>query len=149
MRIRIFYILCLLVASSCVNKSGRDGLTFKESVKLDQYIVEGRDLYLQHCSNCHQKNGEGLGRLYPPLNKSDFLTDNQEQVMCLIKNGISGPIVVNGIEYNQPMPGLSELTALEIAEITTYIYNKWELKAGLFDVKFAEKALQACDQQSK
>ncbi|MEM6522979.1 MAG: c-type cytochrome, partial [Bacteroidota bacterium] len=32
--------------------------------------------YLQHCSSCHQKNGEGLARLYPPLADSDYLENN-------------------------------------------------------------------------
>lgn len=141
---RIFLTLCLAALISCAQKEGHEGLSFKESVKLDQYLVEGRDLYLKNCSNCHQENGQGLGRLYPPLNNSDYLKGNVDEVICLVKNGISGAIVVNGIEYNQPMPALTQLTALEIAEITTYVYNQWELKEGLIDVIMVEKTLQQC-----
>ena len=143
---KVFLFLGLLLVCSCAQKGGNNELSFKESIKLDQYIVEGRDLYLQNCSNCHQKDGKGLGRLYPPLNQSDYMVDNVDNVICLIKNGISGEIVVNGQKYGQPMPGIAELTPLEIAEITTYVYNVWELKEGLIDVKKVEKTLEGCGQ---
>lgn len=142
----LLFSIVLLFFASCAQKGSKDDLSFKEQVKLDQYIVGGRDLYLQNCANCHQENGQGLGRLYPPLNKSDYLADNIDDVICLIKNGVSGKITVNGVEYNQPMPGLTNLTALDIAEITTYIYNQWELKQGLIDVKRSEKALSKCSE---
>ncbi|MEL7005599.1 MAG: cytochrome c [Bacteroidota bacterium] len=138
------FALLFFVLISCGRKPVGDDVSFKDAVKLDQYIVEGRDLYLQHCSNCHQAEGQGLGRLYPPLNNSDYMKGNVESVICLIRNGISGKMVVNGVEYNQAMPGVPTLTPLEVAEIATYIYNKWELEEGLIDVKMAEKALVNC-----
>lgn len=141
------FLFLFLVLISCGRKPVGEEVSFKDAVKLDQYIVEGRDLYLQHCSNCHQAEGEGLGRLYPPLNNSDYLPGNVDNVICLIRNGISGKMVVNGVEYNQAMPGIPTLTPLEVAEIATYIYNKWELEEGLIDVKMAEKALANCKKE--
>ena len=136
----------LLVAAvvACTGKSGDNGAMNKESVKLEQYIVEGQQLYLQYCSNCHQANGQGLAKLYPPLNNSDFLENNIDSVVCIIKNGLNGPIVVNGVEYNQLMPANYNLTALEIAEITTYIYNSWGREDGLIKVTDVEKKLRDC-----
>ena len=31
------------------------------SPKFEQYYVQGEQLYLKNCSNCHQKTGTGLG----------------------------------------------------------------------------------------
>lgn len=127
--------------SACTtgNNTGR-------SVKFDQYFVEGEQLYIMHCSNCHQKSGEGLGLLYPPLNVSDYMDENLEAVICLIKNGKQGELIVNGATYNQPMPGISTLTDLEIAEIATYIYNNWEHNKGIIDLKLVTKTLKECNQ---
>ena len=61
--------------------------------------------------------------------------------------GIKGEINVNGIQYNQPMPGIPTLTNLEIAQLATYIYNAWEHDKGLIDVMEAEKILNQCGQQ--
>ncbi len=112
--------------------------------KFEQYFVEGEQLYLKHCSNCHQHNGKGLGLVYPPLASSDFLKSNFEEVICMMKKGRKGPLEVNGDLYNQPMPGVPSLTELEIAEIATFIYNSWGTETGLIDVKRINTSLQPC-----
>jgi len=114
-----------------------------QSAKFQQYHVQGEQLYIQHCSNCHQKNGTGLGRLYPPLNTSDYMDNRPDKIICLIKNGISGEMMVNGKKFNHEMPGLP-LSELEIAEITTYIYNSWGRQRGLVDVLEVSQVLTQC-----
>lgn len=116
-----------------------------ESVKFQQYYVQGELLYRKHCSNCHQVNGTGLGRVYPPLNQSDYMEKNMEYVLCLIKNGIEGELVVNGISFNQAMPGVPTLSDLEIAEIATYIYNSGDHKRGIIEVSYARQILNQCN----
>jgi len=121
----------------------------RQSPKFRQYYVQGEILYRQHCTNCHQQDGSGLGRVYPPLNTSDFMEENFDEVICLIRNGISGEILVNGISFNQAMPPLPRLTDLEVAEIATYIYNTWDHQRGIIDVKDASRILQRCDSVSR
>lgn len=115
------------------------------SIRFRQYYVQGQQLYLQHCSNCHQENGTGLGLVYPPLNKSDYMTEKFEDVVCLIRNGKQGEITVNGKSYIQGMPGIPALTDLEVAEIITYIYNTWEHQRGLVEVKEVSTILNKCE----
>jgi cytochrome c551 len=130
-------IVCAFCCSfySCVNKS---------SNKFAQYYIQGEKLYTQHCSNCHQKNGKGLGLVYPPLDSSDYMTQQFADALCLMRYGKSGAMVVNGKEFNQPMPGIPTLSDLEIAEIATYIYNTWSHKRGIVDVKTAQATLADC-----
>lgn len=130
---------CLLPPLLLINCAPKDP-------KYQQYFVEGEQLYLQRCSNCHQKDGKGLGLVYPPLAPSDFMDKNFEAVICLIKKGKSGEMMVNGNLYNQPMPGIPSLTELEIAEIATYLYNSWGRERGLVAVNDVGKILQTCDQ---
>src|SRR5690242_19621245 len=110
--------LCFLLG--CGN--GEKSVANRTDSKFQQYYNQGELLFQKNCANCHQKNGSGLGRLYPPLDSSDFMTKNFEDVVCLIRYGKKGELVVNGVSYNQPMPGIPTLTDLEIAEIATYIY---------------------------
>ena len=114
--------------------------------KLQQYYTQGQVLYEKHCSNCHQKNGTGLGRVYPPLASSDYLKSNFEQSLCIMKYGIQGEIVVNGKSFNKAMPAIPSLTELEIAEITTYIGNSWGQERGLIDVAKASEIMRKCPQ---
>ncbi|WP_053404146.1 cytochrome c [Persicobacter sp. CCB-QB2] len=96
----------------------------EETTKTKQYMVRGQQLYQTYCANCHQQDGSGLGKLYPPLKDSQHLSD-KETVICTIKNGMEGEIVVNGQTYDQPMPGIPELKNLDIAEIATFVRITW------------------------
>jgi mono/diheme cytochrome c family protein len=127
------FLLLLIIDSGCA-----------KDPKFQQYFVQGQVLYEKHCSNCHQKNGQGLGRLYPPLASSDFLQNNFEKSLCLIRYGMEGEITVNGKSYNKRMPTIPSLTDLEIAEIATYISNSWGHEQGLIDVAKSAKILDAC-----
>jgi cytochrome c551 len=134
------FILVALLISSCSSNSGSD----INSVKFKQYYVKGEELYLKHCSNCHQSSGAGLGLVYPPLNTSDYMEKNFESVLCLMKYGIQGEVTVNGKSFSQPMSGVSTLTNLEIAEIATYIYNTWDHQRGLVDVTETSRVMDSC-----
>jgi mono/diheme cytochrome c family protein len=67
-----------------------------------------------------------------------------EEVICGMKNGMKGELVVNGKKYNKVMKGIPSLTELEIAEIATYIYNSWEHQRGMVDIETVAKALKKC-----
>ena len=136
-------LLLTFLPEGCVNKTQPDNS--ENSVKFDQYYVHGEQLYIKNCSNCHQKDGTGLGLIYPPLKNSDYLLQNRANVICLIRNGTSGELIVNGKSFNKEMPAMPSLSDLEIAEIATYIYNNWEHNKGLVDVTEVTAILLKCD----
>ncbi|MBP9926345.1 MAG: cytochrome c [Cyclobacteriaceae bacterium] len=143
-QILVFILISILgsMAIACVPGSQDKSAN---SVKFQQYYVEGEGLYKLHCSNCHQNDGSGLGKLYPPLAKSDFLEKDLAEIVCLIKYGRSGEVWVNGVMYNQPMKGTPALTELEIAEITTYIYNSWGNVHDIVEVTEVAALLPTCN----
>lgn len=61
-----------------------------------------------------------------------------------MKHGMEGEVTVNGKSFSQPMPGVSTLTNLEIAEIATYIYNMWDHQRGLVDVTEVSQVMDLC-----
>lgn len=119
----------------------------KGDVEMEQYYNQGEVLYTKHCSNCHQANGSGLGLLFPPLDTSDFMEKNFEEVLCIMRYGKSTPTVVNGKTYEQPMKGISSLTDLDIAEIATYIYNTWDHERGIVRVGEVTEETSKCSSQ--
>jgi len=127
-----FFILALI---SCKSKS---------DVELEQYYNAGETLFVKYCSNCHQKDGKGLGLLFPPIDKSDFIDQNFEQVICIMRNGKSTPTVVNGKTFNQPMKSVTALTDLDAAELATYIYNNWGRTRGIVKVDEVAAATKNC-----
>lgn len=114
----------------------------QERVKRDQYLAEGFALFETHCANCHQRDGKGLENLYPAIALEHL--KNKEQVICWIKYGIHQPMTVNGKNFDRPMPANPSLKELEIAEITTYLYNTWGNETSITTVDTVEKALEKC-----
>ncbi|MCV9386770.1 c-type cytochrome [Reichenbachiella ulvae] len=118
--------------------------TNQEAIKLKQYQIHGKELYELHCLNCHQSDGSGLGLLIPPIDSS-FILGNQALIICGIKNGLKGPISVNGKNYDREMPANARLTSLEIAEIMTYIQSNWAKKDSIVEISTIQKSLNSCN----
>lgn len=105
-------------------------------------------LYNQYCAACHMDNGAGLAALYPPLSDSDYLRENQDKIPCIIRNGLSGNIVVNNISYDIPMEGIKELTDVEIHNIIRYINQAWNNDIEIPSFKATEDRLKSCVSES-
>ena len=135
-----YFAWFLLLLWSCGGNGGKEDNT----VRFRQYYVQGQQLYEQHCSNCHQADGQGFAKLYPPLAQSDYMLADMGHTVCLIKYGMEGEIIVNEKKYNQPMPANTQLTNIEIAEIATYISNAWGNQHGLISVKEVNTLLKQC-----
>ncbi|BDD10137.1 hypothetical protein FUAX_25690 [Fulvitalea axinellae] len=130
-----------IFAVSCGGKSSKDRAGLN---KLRHYMVNGQKGYKNYCANCHQDDGAGVGKLIPPLRQSDFLRTKLPEVICGIKNGMTDPIVVNGVKYDEPMPPNRRLTDLQIAEITTFIYNTWGGGNRIVTIEEVRSALANC-----
>lgn len=97
--------------------------------------LQGRNLYLEHCANCHLDEGQGLRRLIPPLAGSDYLREQPQAVVRGIRYGMEGPMRVNGVTYDQPMPGNVELSEFQIVNIVNYINQAWGNDYGSITVE--------------
>lgn len=104
--------------------------------------LQGQNLYLQHCANCHFETGEGLRQLMPPLAGSDYLENHPDKVVRGIRRGVSGPMMVNGTVYNHEMPGNKELSDFQIVNIVNYINQAWGNDYGTITVNDTRKWLE-------
>jgi len=95
------------------------------SGNLDELMARGESVYLGNCAACHQPDGTGLAGAFPPLVQSDFLKGNRNEVMRGALFGMSGPITVNGIDYNGVMPSMGYLSDGELAAALTYVFASW------------------------
>ena len=105
----------------------------EQTIRTAQYAVNGQQLFMTHCQNCHGAKGEGLGELYPTLADSTSLIQHREQLPCFIKYG------------RGDMPANSQLAPIEIAYILTYIGNSFGNRMGLITLEEVQTALESCD----
>ncbi len=96
------------------------GIPFSEQLK------NGNKVFVNTCSVCHQANGQGIPKVFPPLAKSDYLNKDKERAVSAVVKGLIGPITVNGIQYNSAMPPWSpSLSDDDLANVLTFVYNSW------------------------
>jgi mono/diheme cytochrome c family protein len=106
---------------------------------------EGAKLYETHCANCHGAQGEGLKRLIPPLASADYLTKNRGGLACLVRKGMTGPLLVNGVTYNQVMPPAeTHLTDSQITNILNFVQTSWGNKGEIFTIREVSEQLRGC-----
>ena len=115
---KVFLIIYLFFVSFIFNFIQKEK-SFEES------ISDGKLIYEDFCIQCHLFNGEGIEKIYPPLNNSDYLLKNLDKSIYSIKYGLTGEIIVNGIKYNGVMASQG-LEDNEIADVMNYITNSWD-----------------------
>ena len=76
------------------------------------------------------RTGKGLPGVFPPLAGSDYLAKGNAELIKVVLNGLTGPVTVNGQDYNSVMPPMSQLTDDEVANILTYTLNSWGNAGG-------------------
>jgi len=98
-----------------------------ESGKLtkEEQVNAGRVLFLGTCSTCHQMEGQGIPKVFPPLAKSDYLMADKKRSIDVLLNGLSGKVMVNGQEFASVMPPMSHMADDELANILTFVRNSW------------------------
>ena len=94
----------------------------------------GKALYSSTCIACHQADGRGIEKAFPPLVKSDYFASDPNKIIRVITHGLSGPITVNGKLYDGVMPKQS-LSDNQVASVVTYILNNFGNKGGEVDAE--------------
>ncbi|HRK52865.1 MAG TPA: cytochrome c [Cyclobacteriaceae bacterium] len=114
-------ILCLLALTPIL-------LSFQQDDELKTSMVRGKEIFIANCVTCHMQNGEGIEGVYPPLAKSDYLMSDKVRAIKQVLEGASGPMTVNGIQYNGFMAGF-DLSDREVSDVLNYIKNSWGNKS--------------------
>ena len=131
--IRLVIPICILFLIAFINSCSNEAT-----------YAEGKALYDRHCLNCHMEDGKGLGELYPPLAGADMLKASGAGAACWIRNGLNGPIKVNGVEYDNVMTPNNKLSAIEITNILNYVNNAWGNKRDFITLEDVTTALESC-----
>ena len=94
------------------------------NLSLEERIEAGGRVFAQNCAACHQPEGQGMAGAFPPLANSDYLLADRDRAISVVVNGLSGPITVNGTDYNGVMPGV-RLSDADVANVLTFVMKSW------------------------
>lgn len=93
-------------------------------------MVAGNDIFARYCALCHQADGVGVPGAFPPLTNSEWVQGDEGRLIRLVLNGMQGPILVHGQEYNNVMTPHAFLTDEQVANVLTYVRSTFENEAG-------------------
>ena len=103
-----------------------------------QTAVDGKEVYARQCTSCHQPEGAGLPKTFPPLAGNPDLFLDKLFPVYVVLNGLEGPATIKGEHYEGAMPPFDHLSDAEVAAVVGYIREAWnndKLKpAGFADV---------------
>jgi len=94
-----------------------------------EQIRFGKRVYEANCQACHQVEGVGIARAFPPLANSDFLNKDHQRAIDVLLHGMSGKVEVNGEQYNGSMPAIG-LSDHDVANVLTFLLNNWDNNGG-------------------
>lgn len=130
----LFVALTLSYCSNNQSKNVSENSSLEEQIaenessgsKIPAEIMEhGEEVYKKHCQVCHQTNGSGNPGMYPPLDDTEMVNGDKDELIEIILNGMSGEIEVKGEIYNQVMIPHNFLSDKEIADLLTYVRNSF------------------------
>ncbi|MDP7657416.1 MAG: c-type cytochrome, partial [Roseibacillus sp.] len=91
----------------------------------------GEQVYLACCVACHQPEGKGLPKVFPPLAGSKRLLGPTEVPVRIVLKGLQGPLEASGEQYDSMMPGHEALlTDQQVADVLNYTRASWGNTAG-------------------
>lgn len=93
-------------------------------------LERGRAVYENVCGLCHNNDGAGKPGQAPPVAGSDWVVGSAERLIRIPLAGLSGPLMVNGQEWNLAMPAMgAALSDEDLAAVLTYMRQSWGNKA--------------------
>lgn len=107
-------------------------------------MLDGKKLYTEICSGCHQEDGGGVMNLNPPLTQTSYVLGNKSELIKIILKGLNGKVNIQGKYYSNIMASQAYLKDEQIAAILTYVRSNFGNKASAIspqDVKEARTHL--------
>lgn len=100
--------------------------TAKKDIAKKAGSLNGKALYMTHCSTCHQANGQGVPGAFPPLVDDPVVTaDDAAAHIRTVLYGLQGK-TINGVDYAAIMPPFADrLSNEEIAAIINHERTSW------------------------
>lgn len=99
-------------------------------------MVNGAQVFTEHCAACHQATGLGIAGAFPPLAGSEWVSGSSNVVVNILLHGIEGNLTVLGKSYAGQMPHFKEkLNDAKIAAVLTHIRAQWGNQASAIEEK--------------
>lgn len=89
-------------------------------------LERGRAVYESVCALCHGVDGKGKPGQAPPLAGAEWVLGPVNRLVRIPLAGLTGPIEVNGQQWNLAMPAMgAALSDEDLAAVLSYMRTSW------------------------
>jgi len=120
-------LLAILASSACDSREAAESER-EAAIEASSYPT-GAAFYERQCASCHQIDGSGHGRAFPPL--ADHVPQlllaegGRDYLIQLTLYGLGGDIEVLGQQYGGVMPGFRRMSDEQIAQLLNHVVHAW------------------------
>jgi mono/diheme cytochrome c family protein len=116
----------------------------------DQAVMKrGGQVYADECSGCHTPNGKGVPGLFPSLNGTPMVQQNDATTLIHVILRGAQSVATKQAPTGPEMPQFAWiLDDRQVADVLTYIRNAWGNSAGSVDAATVKKERQALVERS-
>ncbi len=104
----------------------------RSAFNVARIATAGEKIYVEHCADCHGRNGNGVAGVYPPLNGNSAMAEptgiNATRMVLL--GGFPPATAANPRPYSMP-PFAQQLSDGDVALVVSYIRQAWSNKASI------------------
>jgi mono/diheme cytochrome c family protein len=105
-----------------------------------EQMASGQKIYRSACIACHEVDGSGAPRIYPPLpGNANLQSADPTSTLRIILDGAQ-TVTTPRAPNKGSMPGYPKLSDQEIADVATYIRNAWGNAAPAVTLEQVAKA---------
>ena len=112
--------LALLLAGLSALAGGAAASAPTAALAQDDQLAAGAVVYADTCATCHQATGLGVVGTFPPLAGNPAAAD-ADYVTQTVRNGLSGPLDVLGVTYNDDMAPFPDLSDDDVAAVVAFV----------------------------
>ncbi len=104
----------------------------------------GEIVYQKQCSQCHGLSGQGLKKLYPPLEKSPYLSRRLNELPCLIVYGSRDSGKTAKTSRSRFMPPIKSISRPELLVLLDFLQKRWSTRTIVIRQSELEAWLSSC-----
>jgi mono/diheme cytochrome c family protein len=95
-------------------------------------VEQGEKVYVQHCAECHRKDGRGVAGIYPPLDGNSSVTEPSgiNAIRMVLLGGFAPATAANPRPYSMP-PYAQQLNDRDVSAVVSYIRRSWGNQASV------------------
>jgi len=106
-------------------------------------MVAGKAVYAHACVACHEADGSGAPRIYPPLpGNANLQSADPSSTLRIILDGAQTVMTPRALNPGSMPAYARQLSDQQIADVTNYIRNSWGNAAPLVTPAQVKKARQ-------